>query len=102
MAPGRPKTPLFRIDGERGFCFLARREMHMQKIMVFKLGISQRSQQRPGDLTVENSAGREFLNFYPVKSALALARQGLVLSRSCTRPVNFYPFKFGWRLHKYP
>ena len=46
MVDDYPKTPLFRIDEERGFCFLARREMHMQKIVVFKLGISQRSQQQ--------------------------------------------------------
>jgi len=44
----RPKTPLLQTNRERGFIFVAP-EKHMGKDMVLKVGISQQSQQSPGD-----------------------------------------------------
>ena len=48
--PWSPKNPVI-PNGERGFCILGSQEIHIQKIMVFKLGINQRRQERPGDHT---------------------------------------------------
>ena len=50
MVNGRPKTPLFRVDGERGLVFCGP-EKRIVKDVGFSAGISQGSQQRSGDLT---------------------------------------------------
>ena len=49
MVNGYPKPPLFRIDGERGFCILGHWEIRMIKDMLFKVGMCQQSQPVPID-----------------------------------------------------
>ena len=51
MVYGHPKTPLFRVDGERGFVFCGPAQT-CEKNVGIKAGISRRSQQRRSHIEV--------------------------------------------------